>query len=140
MGVIPECGASLVAALQSGIGMAMAALCVWGIFFSLGPGHGPAVPSEISVLPLNSVDGISSCLAGLHCPQDKGNVAFGLFQPTFLPHPHLHPFFPVPMVVFQDVFQEQKILLLDPLGCCWELLLRNRIRFLGAKAQKFLHT
>lgn len=33
MDVIPECGASLVAALQSGIGMAMAALCVWGIFF-----------------------------------------------------------------------------------------------------------
>lgn len=37
MGVIPECGASLVAALQSGMGMAMAAVSVLGVFFQFGP-------------------------------------------------------------------------------------------------------
>lgn len=33
--MIPECGASLVAALQSGMGMAVAAVSVWGGVFSV---------------------------------------------------------------------------------------------------------
>lgn len=37
MGVIPEFGASQVGALQSGIEMAMAAVCFWGVFLKFGP-------------------------------------------------------------------------------------------------------
>lgn len=66
--------------------------CLGGCFFSLGPGNGPAVPSEMSALPSNSVDGISSCLAGLHCLKTKGMLLLVFFNPHFCLIPVCIPF------------------------------------------------
>lgn len=86
VGVIAEFGSSLVAALQSGIGMTMAAVWFWGVFFKFGPWEWPccAIRKVWIAAEQRRWGSAPACLVFIAL-KTKGMLLLFFFNPHFCP-------------------------------------------------------